>query len=94
MTDDSRFRLKDQLKIAVAGTGYVGLSLSVLLSQNHKVMALDILPSKVDQINAKQSPIEDPELAHFLAHKTLHLHATLDPAKAFAEANLDRKSVV
>ena len=87
MTDDSRFRLKDQLKIAVAGTGYVGLSLSVLLSQNHKVMALDILPSKVDQINAKQSPIEDPELAHFLAHKTLHLHATLDPAKAFAEAN-------
>ncbi len=87
MTDDSRFRLKDQLKIAVAGTGYVGLSLSVLLSQNHKVMALDILPSKVDQINAKQSPIEDPELAHFLAHKTLHLHATLDSAKAFAEAN-------
>ena len=87
MTDDSRFRLKDQLKIAVAGTGYVGLSLSVLLSQNHKVMALDILPSKVDQINANQSPIEDPELAHFLAHKTLHLHATLDPVKAFAEAN-------
>lgn len=76
-----------KLTIAVVGTGYVGLSMSVLLSQNHQVWALDIDPAKVKQINAKQCPIDDVEMAEFLAHKSLDLKATLDKAEAYAVAD-------
>ena len=66
------------MKIAVAGMGYVGLSLATLLSQRHEVAALDIMPQKVDLINHKKSPIADKEIEEFLASKPLHLSATLD----------------
>ncbi|MBR6451377.1 MAG: nucleotide sugar dehydrogenase [Lachnospiraceae bacterium] len=75
------------LKIAVAGTGYVGLSIATLLSQNHRVCALDIVPEKVDLINRKESPIVDAEIEDFLQHKNLNLHATLDPQEAYADAD-------
>ena len=66
------------MKIAVAGTGYVGLSMAVLLSQNHTVTAVDIIPEKVDKINAGISPIQDNEIEEFLATKKLDLTATVD----------------
>jgi len=75
------------MKIAVAGTGYVGLSNSVLLSQNHEVVALDLIQKKVDQINARQSPIEDREIEDYLATKTLNLRATLNPKDAYQDAD-------
>ena len=68
-------------KIAVAGTGYVGLSLGVLLSQHHQVVAVDIVQAKVDMINNKKSPIQDDYIEKYLAEKDLNLTATLD-AKA------------
>lgn len=68
-------------KIAVAGTGYVGLSLGVLLSQHHQVVAVDIVQAKVDMINNKKSPIQDDYIEKYLAEKELNLTATLD-AKA------------
>jgi len=71
-------------RIAVAGTGYVGLSIAVLLAQQHDVVALDIVPAKVAQINARQSPIHDPEISEFLANRPLSLRATLDKAEAYA----------
>lgn len=74
------------MKIAVAGTGYVGLSMAVLLSQNHSVTAVDILPEKVAQINARQSPIKDQEIEEFLATKRLDLTATLDGEAAYRDA--------
>ncbi len=74
-------------KIAIAGTGYVGLSMAVLLAQHNQVVALDVLPHKVAQLNAKQSPIEDKEIAHYLAHEPLNLTATLDKAQAYADAS-------
>lgn len=74
-------------RIAVAGTGYVGLSIAVLLAQQHDVVALDIVPAKVAQINARQSPIHDPEISDFLANRPLSLRATLDPAEAYAGAD-------
>jgi len=74
------------VKIAVAGTGYVGLSNAVLLAQHNQVVALDILPSKVDQINRRESPIKDDDLQRFLAEKPLALRATTDPAEAYADA--------
>lgn len=74
------------MKIAVAGTGYVGLSNAVLLSQNNEVMAVDILKEKVDLINSKKSPIVDAELQEYLAEKELHLVATLDTAAAYRDA--------
>lgn len=75
------------MKITIAGTGYVGLSNAVLLAQHHDVVALDIVPAKVEQINARKSPIEDPELEHYLAHKPLRLKATLDKQEAYAGAD-------
>lgn len=79
--------MKDKLKIAVAGTGYVGLSMAVLLSQTHAVWALDISETKVKQINARQSPIEDTVLADYLATKPLQLQATLDKVEAYSDAD-------
>jgi len=75
------------LKIAVAGTGYVGLSNAILLAQFHKVVALDIVPKKVDLINRGQSPIEDNEVEYFLRHKQLKLKATLDKNEAYQDAD-------
>lgn len=74
------------MKIAVAGTGYVGLSLAVLLAQHHEVMALDIVPEKIDLLNKKQSPIVDDEISDFLANKPLNFTATLDKELAYKEA--------
>ena len=74
------------MKIAVAGTGYVGLSLAVLLAQHHSVTAVDIIPEKVDMINARRSPIQDAEIEEYFATKTLDLTATLDARAAYREA--------
>lgn len=75
------------LKIAVAGTGYVGLSIATLISQNHKVTAVDIIPEKVELINNRKSPIQDEYLEMYLAEKELDLTATLDAKKAYKEAD-------
>ncbi len=75
------------MKIAVAGTGYVGLSNAVLLAQNHEIVALDIVPEKVELINAKKSPIVDAEIEDMLQNKTLNLRATLDKHDAYANAD-------
>lgn len=75
------------MKLAIAGTGYVGLSLAVLLSQRHEVRALDIDPRKVDLLNAQRSPIHDPEIERFLAEKPLQLRATLSKEEAYAGAD-------
>ena len=72
------------MKIAIAGTGYVGLSLAVLLSRRHTVQAVDILPAKVDMINARRSPIVDQEIEAYLQNETLDLHATTDAASKLA----------
>lgn len=74
------------MKIAIAGTGYVGLSLAVLLAQHHEVKAVDILKEKVDKINAHISPIQDHEIEEYLANKPLHLEATLDAKAAYQDA--------
>lgn len=74
------------MKIAVAGTGYVGLSLATLLSQNHEVVALDVIPEKVDMINQRISPIKDEKIEEFFKTKELNLKATLDYKEAFANA--------
>ena len=74
------------MKIAVAGTGYVGLSISTLLSQHHEVVALDIIKEKVDMINNHISPIQDKEIEEFLKTKDLDLKATLDKEVAFKNA--------
>ena len=73
-------------KIAVAGTGYVGLSLAVLLAQYNEVHAVDILQTKVELINQRKSPIQDKEIEEYLATKNLNLVATTDPAKGYSNA--------
>lgn len=75
------------LKIAVAGTGYVGLSIATLLAQHHKVTAVDIIPEKVERINNKQSPIRDEYIERFLKEKELDLTATLDAKEAYTDAD-------
>ena len=77
----------EKVKIAVAGTGYVGLSLAVLLAQNNKVTAVDIVPEKVEKINKRISPIQDKEIEEYLAEKDLDLTATLDGATAYKDAD-------
>ena len=76
------------MKIAVAGTGYVGLSIAVLLSQHHQVTAVDVIPEKVDMINRRMSPIQDAEIEKYLAEKELNLTATLDGESAYREAEI------
>ncbi len=76
-----------RFNIAVAGTGYVGMSIAVLLAQNHHVTAVDIVPEKVDMINARRSPIQDDYIEKYLAEKELDLTATLDGASAYADAD-------
>ncbi len=76
-----------EIKIAVAGTGYVGLSIATLLAQHHQVIAVDVIPEKVEMLNRKQSPIQDEYIEKYLAEKELNLTATLDGASAYREAN-------
>ena len=76
-----------RMKIAVAGTGYVGMANSILLAQNHEVWAVDILPEKVEMINRRQSPIADPEIEDYLANHKLNLTATLDAKAAYSGAD-------
>ena len=75
------------LKITIAGSGYVGVSNAVLLAQHNQVVVIDIIPAKVDMINARQSPIEDPEIEDYLAHKPLNLSATLEKRAAYSGAD-------
>lgn len=79
--------MNKDMKIAVAGTGYVGLSIATLLSQHHQVTAVDVIPEKVDLINRRKSPIQDEYIEKYLAEKELNLTATLDGAKAYADAD-------
>ena len=79
--------MNKNIKIAVAGTGYVGLSIATLLSQHHQVTAVDVIPEKVDLINSRKTPIQDEYIEKYLAEKELNLTATLDGAKAYADAD-------
>ncbi len=78
--------MKNKMKIAVAGTGYVGLSIATLLAQHHEVVAVDIIPEKVELINNKKSPIQDDYIEKYLAEKELNLTATLDANEAYKDA--------
>ena len=75
------------MKIAVAGTGYVGLSIATLLAQHHEVVAVDIIPEKVEMINNRKSPIQDKEIEEYLTTKELNLKATLDAKEAYSDAD-------
>ena len=77
----------EKIKIAVAGTGYVGLSIATLLSQHHHVVAVDVIPEKVDMINRRKSPIQDEYIEKYLAERKLNLTATLDSAAAYKDAD-------
>ncbi len=77
----------NDMKIAVAGTGYVGLSIATLLSQHNEVVAVDIIPEKVEMINNRKSPIQDKEIEEYLATKELNLKATLDAKEAYSDAD-------
>ena len=79
--------LNKDLKIAVAGTGYVGLSIATLLAQHHQVTAVDVISEKVEMLNRKQSPIQDEYIEKYLAEKPLNLTATLDGAAAYRNAD-------
>lgn len=79
--------MEENIKIAVAGTGYVGLSIATLLSQHHQVTAVDVIPEKVDLINQRKSPIQDDYIEKYLAEKDLNLTATLDGAAAYKDAD-------
>lgn len=79
--------MNKDIKIAVAGTGYVGLSIATLLSQHHQVTAVDVIPEKVNLINSRKSPIQDEYIEKYLAEKELNLTATLNGAKAYADAD-------
>lgn len=79
--------MEKKLQIAVAGTGYVGLSIATLLSQHHKVFAVDIIPEKVELINNRKSPIHDEYIEKYLAEKDLDLTAMLDAKKAYSAAD-------
>lgn len=81
-------RMYEDLKIVVAGTGYVGLSMAVLLSQHHDVVAVDILPEKVKMINEKKSPIQDEYIEKYLKEKQLRLSATIDGLSAYSDADI------
>ena len=79
--------MKKDYKIAIAGTGYVGLSIATLLSQHHQVTAVDIMPKKVDMINNRKSPIQDEYIEKYLTEKDLDLTATLDAKAAYSDAD-------
>ena len=79
--------MKNDIKIAVAGTGYVGLSIATLLSQHHHVTAVDVIPEKVELINSRKSPIQDDYIEKYLTEKQLDLTATLDGAQAYSDAD-------
>ncbi len=76
------------MKIAVAGTGYVGMSMATLLSQRHQVVAVDVVPAKVEMINRRQSPIQDEYIERYLKEKQLDLVATLDGREAYKDADI------
>lgn len=79
--------MEKDIKIAVAGTGYVGLSIATLLSQHHQVTAVDVIPEKVDLINNRLSPIQDKYIEEYLAQRKLNLYATLDGEAAYRNAD-------
>ncbi|HEM3718340.1 TPA: nucleotide sugar dehydrogenase [Streptococcus suis] len=87
-SSEKKEKLDREVKVAVAGTGYVGLSVAVLLAQHHNVTAVDVIPEKVELINAKQSPIQDDYIEKYLAEKDLRLQATLDAASAYQDAEI------
>lgn len=82
-----KYVMDKKYTIAVAGTGYVGLSIATLLSQHHKVYAVDIVPTKVDMVNQRKSPIQDEYIEKYLAEKDLDLTATLDAEMAYSAAD-------